>query len=51
MREADGEGTYQIAPYSGGVPLCINGPQEAQQQGVAHPLGPMVVTVALPATA
>ncbi len=42
--------TYQVAPHSGRVPLCINGPQEAQQQGVAHPLGPMVTAVALPAT-
>lgn len=43
--------TYQVSPHSGGVPLCIDGPQEAQQQGVAHPLGPMVAAVALPATA
>lgn len=42
--------TYQVAPHSGRVPLCIDGPQEAQQQGVAHPLGPMVAAVALPAT-
>lgn len=41
--------TYQVAPHGGRVPLCINGPQEAQQQGVAHPLGLMVAAVALPA--
>lgn len=46
----DGGETYQVAPHSGGVPLGINGPQEAQQQGVAHPLAPMVAAVALPAT-
>lgn len=41
--------TYQVSPHCGRVPLCIDGPQEAQQQGVAHPLGPMVAAVALPA--
>lgn len=43
--------TYQVSPHSDGVPLGIDGPQEAQQQGVAHPLRPMVAAVALPATA
>lgn len=43
--------TYQVSPHHSGVPPRINGPQEAQQQGVAHPLGPVVAAVALPATA
>lgn len=41
--------TYQVSPHCGRVPLCIDSPQEAQQQGVAHPLGPVVAAVALPA--
>lgn len=52
----EGEGeqwwrTYQVSPHGGRVPLCIDGSQEAQQQGVAHPLGAMVAAVALPAAA
>lgn len=43
--------TYQVAPHRRGVPLHVDGPQEAEQQGVAHPLGPVVAAVALPATA
>lgn len=43
--------TYQVSPHSGRIPLCIDGPQEAQQQGVAHPLVSMVAAVALPASA
>lgn len=46
-----GRDTYQVSPHRGGVPPSIDGPQEAQQQGVAHPLGPVVAAVALPATA
>lgn len=43
-------GTYQVAPHGRGVPVGIDGPQEAEQQGVAHPLAAVVAAVALPAT-
>lgn len=43
--------TYQVPPHHDWVPLRINASQEAQQQGVAHPLGPVVAAVALPAAA
>lgn len=43
--------TYQVSSHSRGVPLYIDGPQEAQQQGVTHPLAAVVAAVALPATA
>lgn len=43
--------TYQVPPHHDGVPLRINASQEAQQQGVAHPLGAVVAAVALPAAA
>lgn len=42
--------TYQVAPHSGGIPVGVNSPQEAEQQGVAHPLAAVVAAVALPAT-
>lgn len=41
--------TYQVSPHHGGVPPGLNGYQEALQQGVAHPLAPVVAAVALPA--
>ena len=43
--------TYQISSDLGGIPLCIDGSEETQQQGVADPLGPVVAAVALPAAA
>lgn len=50
-REGVWRSTYQLPPHHSGVPAGVDGPQEAQQQGVAHPLGPVVAAVALPATA
>lgn len=49
-RTAQPAATYQVAPHGGGVPVSVDSPQEAKQQGVAHPLAAVVAAVALPAT-